>query len=74
MKELLGALKTAIEMEQNYTDAWLYLGIAHLECSNKLELSEENYNYHREEAHTALESAQTLSPENENVIKYLEGM
>ncbi len=68
------AVKTAIEMEQNYTDAWLYLGIAHLECSNKLELSEENYNYHREEAHAALETAQTLSPENENVIKYLEGM
>jgi len=68
------ATKTAIEMEQNYVDAWLYLGIAHIECANKLELSEENYNYHRDEAKKALETAQTLSPDNEDVKKYLEGM
>ena len=68
------AAKTAIEMEQNYTDAWLYLGIAHLESVNKLELSQDNYNYHREEAKSALDHAQTLSPDNENVKKYLEGL
>lgn len=68
------AAKTAIEMEDNYMDAWLYLGIAHLECLNKLELSEENYNYHRDEAKVALETAQTLSPDNEDIKKYMEGL
>jgi len=68
------ATKTAIEMEQNYADAWLYLGIAHIECANNLELSEENYNYHRDEANKALTQAQALSPENEDIKKYLEGM
>lgn len=68
------AAKTAIEMEENYMDAWLYLGIAHLECANKLELSEENYNYHRDEAKEALDRALTLSPDNEDVKRYLEGL
>jgi len=66
------ASKTAIEMEQNYMDAWLYLGIAHLECANRLQLSEVNYNYHREEAKKALEQAEILSPDDEDIKRYLD--
>lgn len=51
---------TATEMKKEYRDAWLYLGIAHLDVFNQVELSAENKEWHKSEAKKALEKAKTL--------------
>ena len=66
------AANTAIEMNRNYKDAWLYLGIAHLETSQKIQLTLENKDFHYFEAKTAFERAKQIDQNDELIDKYLD--
>jgi tetratricopeptide (TPR) repeat protein len=65
------AVNIALEMNKKYRDAWLYLGISHLECLEKVELSAENRQYHIGEAKSALERAKQLDPTYEPTLNFL---
>lgn len=66
------ATETAIEMDENYLDAWLYLGIGNLEMMKKAEISAESREYYKGKATEALNKALSIDPTNENVKKYLD--
>jgi tetratricopeptide (TPR) repeat protein len=65
------AVNIALEMNKNYRDAWLYLGISHLECAKKIELSADNRQYHIGEAREALDRAKQLDPAYEPTLNFL---
>ncbi len=62
---------TALEMNRNYKDAWLYHAIAHLETTQKVKLTSENRNFHNTKAKEAFEKAKLLDPNDELIDKYL---
>lgn len=66
------AAKTAVEMNRNYLYSWLYLGISHLECAKRLELTKENREYHIQKAKEALVEAEKIDGQNQDVKNYLE--
>lgn len=56
------AAQSATEMNKEYRDAWLYLGISNLETAKNVELSAENQKNYLNRAKTALTQAKTLDP------------
>lgn len=63
--------KTALEMDDSYRDAWLYLGIANLSTAQLAELKPEARNQYLEEAKNAFEKVLELDPENQTAIELL---
>ena len=66
------AATTAIEMNSNYFDGWLYLGISHLETANRASLTSSNIDHHKNKAKEAFGRAIQLNPDNELVKQYLD--
>jgi len=64
--------KTAIEMDQNYRDAWLYVGIASLKCSELCELSIDAKNFYKDQARNSLDKALRLDPDFEPTKQFLQ--
>lgn len=64
--------KTAIEMDQNYRDAWLYIGIASLKCSEICEISASAKSYYKNQAKESLNKALRLDPEFEPTKQFLQ--
>jgi tetratricopeptide (TPR) repeat protein len=55
--------QTATEMDSQYRDAWLYLGIANLETAQLVELKTDVQKRYFDKAKEALEKAKNLDPE-----------
>jgi len=64
--------KTATEMDQNYRDAWLYVGIASLKCSELCEISVSAKSYYKNQAKESLNRALRLDPEFEPAKQFLQ--
>lgn len=64
------AAKNGTEMDRNYRDAWLYLGIANLNCIKMLELSNSVRSTYKENAEKALERAREIDPEYQPAKDY----
>ena len=56
--------KTALEMDNEYRDAWLYLGIANLKTAQLTELKQEVQNQYLNEAKQSFNKVLQLDPEN----------
>ena len=56
------AAKTATEMDKEYRDAWLYLGISNLAAAKQVELSGDNYKAYADKGKVALQKAKLLDP------------
>jgi hypothetical protein len=56
--------KTALEMDDRYRDAWLYLGIANLKTAQLSELKPEAQNQYLVEAKKSFNKVLELDPEN----------
>lgn len=65
------AAKNATEIDTNYRDAWLYLGIANLKTIKMLELTETARKKYKEAAEKALSKAKKLDPEYQPTKDYL---
>lgn len=65
------AARTATEMDKEYRDAWLYLGISNLAVAKQVELSEDNYQIYLNNGRQALKKAERLDPPYEVTQKYL---
>lgn len=63
---------TAIEMDQNYRDAWLYLGIANLKSAQFLELKQDDRDYYLSNAKNALNKAKEIDPQYISTQNYLD--
>lgn len=63
---------TAIEMDQNYRDAWLYLGIANLKSAQYLELKQDDRDYYLSNAKNALNKAKEIDPQYIPIQNYLD--
>lgn len=63
---------TAIEMDQNYRDAWLYLGIANLKSAQYLELKQDDRDYYLSNAKNALNKAKEIDPQYISTQNYLD--
>lgn len=57
--------KTALEMDNEYRDAWLYLGIANLKTAQLTELKPEVQNQYLVEAKKSFEKVLKIDPENQ---------
>lgn len=62
------------EMDENYRDAWMYLGIANYHMMSDAEVSAEVREYYKAKARDALERAKSLDETNTDVTKYLEAV
>ena len=56
------AARTATEMDKEYRDAWLYLGISNLAVAKQVELSGNNYQTYLDRGKQALQKAKLLDP------------
>jgi len=56
------AARTATEMDKEYRDAWLYLGISNLAVVKEVELSGNNYQGYLDKGKQALTRAKQLDP------------
>lgn len=56
------AAKTATEMDKEYRDAWLYLGISNLAVAKQVELSGNNSQIYLDKGKVALQKAKLLDP------------
>jgi len=65
------AAKNSTEMDRNYRDGWLYLGIANLDCARMLGLSSSAGQKYEEEAKKALEKARGIDPEYQPTKDYI---
>ncbi len=65
------AAQNAVEMDKNYRDAWVYLGIANLETAEFTELTTKNQEKYLADAKSAMEKASTLDPEYQTTKDYL---
>lgn len=63
--------KTAIEMDDSYRDAWLYLGIANLKTAQLLELKPDAQSQYINEAKKAFNKVLELDPENQTAKELL---
>ena len=63
--------KTALEMDESYRDAWLYLGIANLKTAQLAELKTEAQNLYLSEAKKAFNKVLELDPENKTAKELL---
>lgn len=63
--------RTATEMDPNYRDAWLYLGIANQKTAELVELTKEMQDKYLNYATMAFKKALELDPDNETAKKYL---
>lgn len=63
--------KTAVEMDNSYRDAWLYLGIANLKTAELVDLSSEARASYIEKSKEALNKAKEIDPESKDVKDYL---
>lgn len=63
--------KTAIEMDKDYRDAWLYLGIANIKAASTLELTPEIKEQYLNTGKEALNKALSLDPEYQPTKDYL---
>ncbi len=63
--------KTAVEMDNNYRDAWLYLGIANLKTAELADISPSARSAYIEKAKEALNKAKAIDPESKDVKDYL---
>ena len=66
--------KTAVEMDKEYRDGWLYLGIANLKCAEYLELKPEIKRTYLDTAKTALDKASSLDPDYQPTKDFLKEM
>lgn len=64
--------RTAIEMDSNYRDGWLYLGIANLKCAQLLEISNSDRQYYLDKAKSALDRAKEIDAEYKPTLDYLD--
>ena len=64
--------KVAIQMDRNYRDGWLYLGIANLKTAQFVELTPKVRSQYVEESKNVLKEALTLDPEYESTKKFLQ--
>lgn len=64
--------KDATEMDRNYRDAWLYLGIANLNAAKMMEIGSEAQGQYKAEAQKALQKAKSLDPEYKPTQDYLD--
>jgi len=64
--------KTALEMDDSYRDAWLYLGIANLKTAQFSELKPEAQNQYLEEAKKSFNKVLELDPENVTAKKLID--
>lgn len=63
--------KDATEMDRNYRDGWLYLGIANLNAARMTEISAEVKKAYEGEAEKALQKAKSMDPEYKPTQDYL---
>ncbi|MFA7244283.1 MAG: hypothetical protein WC080_03300 [Patescibacteria group bacterium] len=63
---------TATEMDENYADAWIYLGLANYYMMKDAEISGESREFYRGKAEESWQKARLAEPTNENVTKYLD--
>lgn len=65
------AAETATEMDKDYRDAWLYLGISNLAIAKQVEMSNGNSNEYLARAKASLEQAKLLDPSYAATNQYL---
>lgn len=65
------AAETATEMDKEYRDAWLYLGISNLQIARQVEMSSGNSDQYLARAKESLERARLLDPSYEPTNQYL---
>jgi tetratricopeptide (TPR) repeat protein len=61
----------SVEINKNYRDGWLYLGIATLKCAETLEIDRYQRADYHSSARTALEKAAKIDPAYQPTIDYL---
>ena len=61
----------AVEMSNNYRDAWLYLGIANLQSAKHLEISADDKNFYLNSAKESLQRAKQIDPNYQPIDEYL---
>lgn len=66
--------KTATEMDPEYRDAWIYLGIANFKTAQLVELNFSTQEKYLANAKFALEKAKKIDPESKVVNDYLESI
>jgi tetratricopeptide (TPR) repeat protein len=66
------AAKKSAEINPDYEDGWLYLGIANLKCADNLEISKEQKDAYLAEAKRCFERVLSISPDNDNAKSYIE--
>jgi len=65
------AAETATEMDKEYRDAWLYLGISNFAIAKQVEMSHQNSNQYLTQAKDSLKKAKLLDPSYEPTNQYL---
>ena len=63
--------KTAVQMDGNYRDGWLYLGIANFMTAKMTEIGHNARNIYLKESRKALEKAKSLDPEYTPTRNYI---
>lgn len=64
-------LNTALEMDKNYKDAWLYLGVANSYGASDPEVSKEGREIYAERVEEAFKKVQELDPGNKYAEEFL---
>jgi len=62
---------TAVEMDNDYRDGWLYLGIANIKCAQFLEISGSSRQYYLGKAKIALDRTKAIDPEYKPTLDYI---
>ena len=65
------AAETAVEMDKEYRDGWLYLGISNLKCAENLELKASIRTIYLDAAKNALEKARSLDQDYQPTKDFL---
>jgi hypothetical protein len=63
--------KNSTEMDRNYRDAWLYLGVANIDCAEMLELKDDVRQNYKNQAAEALRRASGIDPEYQPTKDYI---
>lgn len=62
---------TATEMDSNYRDGWLYLGIANIKCAQFLQIKDSDRQFYLDKAKQSLDQAKKIDPEYQPTLDYL---
>lgn len=65
------AAKKSLELDENFVDGWLYLGIANLKAKDLINIDQKSGAYFKNEAKKCFEKVLSLDPQNSSAKEYL---